>query len=1166
MNKKAKWAIIIVAICLVIVGLGVGIWALTKKPDEETKNPDEKVVKFEGTLSAESSNSHVKVKGEVLGSKQNPTLDEIDVSDDGNTSLYQNQLTFNITDEDVVEDIVLNIFIENVKTSELTVELYNDSETLVNYTASVLYEGAEYEFGTPITLSSSVEDNYKTQFQITFHLIDKTQEVSGKYNFRLKLSGTDEAPEEIFDSKEQFNISSGEIYVFDGSNFIAKDYVSDNYEIPTSFDIVDLSADKKEESIPTYWINNKDILESDSNHYGNYIVAAQVMMNNYDEAANDDYSSERYYVNEFKLDSQDIIVAIKAGTYFTDKLQIEMVSSFGLGLLQFFKQVYEETGIDLLKEISNLSVDYSTIPVPYSPEEKDYFWEQNKKGILALLGYVFANLIIDLSEEEMAQIAPIVDMYPIVMKQFTITRGDTYQIDDANISLAGMLDTDIISIPSDFSYGITNISAETKEFQVNEGNAEYSVVDGVLFNKDATTIVSYPKLKTDSEYKINENVTSINSNAFLNIPNLENIVLEYNSSRMIGLLSSLNNRGFGVTVETNEYISRFKTAEWESNNLTVPTIIYLDDAGLEYQDSEAGFIVTGSNNDVQVVEIPTTYSFENGIVKDVVGIGEGAFQDNITITNIVLPNTLKSIGDNAFAGATNLNNVDFVNAKITSFGTNVFGGRTDIFVYSQNKGTVDLIQSSYPLATSINMSYEIENEFSGNGGTGPSDIDGTITFKVTVGSHEWTMSSSFYNYLSNNLNSYLVVFDNEEGTANAKVQVILDCYAISGTAGNEISHVQEQIALSRIEEDGSLTKIAGTPTDETYFNHPGDGGSAHVDVSYEGEVNKGDKLSFIVNFTILSSYEYCFTEGTLVTLADGTTKAIEEVTYDDLLLVWDFDRGEFGYTYPVWITKAGENNKYYLMKFDDGSELEVVFSHRLFNADTLTFEKSIDAIYSQVGQSFVRQVIGEDGKPTLTTTKCVSITEVEENCVYYNMITSQALNFFSNGFLGSTGLSNMYTFEKTEDGRYIHNQEQLEKTKANGDVFEYEMFDTSRITYEMYVGYRLGELKNMVDILAQTPPYSQLPIEQVYAYAISVVNDYFPDGYFDAMKEWPSTMLVTTSDGASMRVNKNETYILSAPEKQEGFAGWYNSFDGKIYQAGDEVTIYMNTHFVARYN
>lgn len=263
MNKKAKWAIIIVAICLVIVGLGVGIWALTKNPDEETKKPDEKVVKIEGALSAESSNSHVKVKGEVLGSKQNPTLDEIDVSDDGNTSLYQNQLTFNITDEDVVEDIVLNIFIENVKTSELTVELYNDSETLVNYTASVLYEGAEYEFGTPITLSSSAEDNYKTQFQITFHLIDRTQEVSGKYNFRLKLSGTDEAPEEIFDSKEQFNISSGEIYVFDGSNFIAKDYVSDNYEIPTSFDIVDLSADKKEESIPTYWINNKDILESD---------------------------------------------------------------------------------------------------------------------------------------------------------------------------------------------------------------------------------------------------------------------------------------------------------------------------------------------------------------------------------------------------------------------------------------------------------------------------------------------------------------------------------------------------------------------------------------------------------------------------------------------------------------------------------------------------------------------------------------------------------------------------------------------------------------------------------------------------------------------------------------------------------------------------------------
>lgn len=69
------------------------------------------------------------------------------------------------------------------------------------------------------------------------------------------------------------------------------------------------------------------------------------MMNNYDEAANDGYSSEKYYVNEFKLDSQDIIVAIKAGTYFTDKLQIEMVSSFGLGLLQFLNKFMKKQAL-----------------------------------------------------------------------------------------------------------------------------------------------------------------------------------------------------------------------------------------------------------------------------------------------------------------------------------------------------------------------------------------------------------------------------------------------------------------------------------------------------------------------------------------------------------------------------------------------------------------------------------------------------------------------------------------------------------------------------------------------------------------------------------------------------------------------------------------------------
>lgn len=49
---------------------------------------------------------------------------------------------------------------------------------------------------------------------------------------------------------------------------------------------------------------------------------------------------------------------------------------------------------------------------------------------------------------------------------------------------------------------------------VDEGNASYSSVDGVLFNKDQTTLIAYPANRADTAYKIPEGVTSIGNWAF----------------------------------------------------------------------------------------------------------------------------------------------------------------------------------------------------------------------------------------------------------------------------------------------------------------------------------------------------------------------------------------------------------------------------------------------------------------------------------------------------------------------------------------------------------------------------------------------------------------------------------------------------------------------------
>lgn len=59
---------------------------------------------------------------------------------------------------------------------------------------------------------------------------------------------------------------------------------------------------------------------------------------------------------------------------------------------------------------------------------------------------------------------------------------------------------------------------------VANGNEDYASVDGVLFNKECTTLVLYPAWH-GAAYQILEGVTSIGESAFENCSSLTNITI-----------------------------------------------------------------------------------------------------------------------------------------------------------------------------------------------------------------------------------------------------------------------------------------------------------------------------------------------------------------------------------------------------------------------------------------------------------------------------------------------------------------------------------------------------------------------------------------------------------------------------------------------------------------
>ena len=1146
---KVKLSLVISAFLMVIGAMLIGVWAASNVS-----------LQMSGHVSFEANSVYARVKGQVEGSQNDPIIqDALFTADDENSpseavlASWNNDFSFNET----ADDITFTITVENLVNRPLTVGVLDEGSITSNCQLSVTVDGQDYIFGTSHKIEGSPSETNpnKAVFVITMSVLNKHMEASLDYKFKIQL---DNGELEYKPQLLRYGLYGNNFDIYgvdpDPSKIDTIPYVANDLQLPTTFDVVAPTEENINETVDS--VSYEDLGDMDEtsispNYYtANYLLQAQEIA-----AITSGTSLSTYYVNALNLTNISdqnftLVFNLMCGIYGSVIMPYRQLwAAYTIGILQ----LYLNSDVDPTETLNRIGLD--SIPQPYSQEEKDAF------VYLVSLPQEKIDEINDSSNssgDNDNSISPTPEN-PLIIKFFYLVPGTTYNLSDyiSNVYINGNIDTDTINISGDYNFNIDGIAGlNTENYFVSSSNSKYSSVDGVLFNKNQNTLIAYPSAKALSEYRVPNIVIDINDSAFLNSNDLQTIVINYDQrDNVFALVDSPS-----ITrIESENYITRFEIADWESSKIEVE-IVYIDNgSGLKYIQGEGGYLVSGYTNETESIIIPSSYQPSGGSSQDVVGVVSNAFSGNTTLTSISIPSTITTIQDQAFNNIPNLTELDFGNAVLTSYGQNVFGGRTDIVIFTQNENTKNLIKEETPNSTSTQISISIETELgTEEGSTTEAPHKGTFNLIFTLDGKEFKIDTYYDCTLSNLYNGYMIIQSTQAGDINTSVSVQIESETYGTT--DIVDHIQEQIAIAKIEEDGSLTKIAGTADDVTYFNHPG--GSA--DVNYEGTTQAGEELALVVKLAVMTNVQ-CFTEGTLVTLADGSTKPIEDITYDDLLLVYDFDRGEFSYSYPIWIT-SGQYINYYKMTFDDGSEVEIVLAHRLFDVDGLTYETSIDATYSQIGDRFFRQTLDENGSPMITTPTCISIEKIDEQCTYYNLVTSQSFNFFANGFLGATGAANIYTFEKTEDGRYIHNQEQLQNTKYENNTFTYEDFNSEIIPYEFFLAYRLAETKNMVNILANIPPYNQYPLEVVYQMAISVAEAYFEHGYFENMYAWPEQFQVTTSAGLLTKVSPRDTFSLPSPEDEVGFTGWYNTLDGRIYQPGEEMTVYMNTHLIARYN
>ncbi len=178
----------------------------------------------------------------------------------------------------------------------------------------------------------------------------------------------------------------------------------------------------------------------------------------------------------------------------------------------------------------------------------------------------------------------------------------------------------------------------------------------------------------------------------------------------------------------------------------------------------------------------------------------------------------------------------------------------------------------------------------------------------------------------------------------------------------------------------------------------------------------------------------CYTADTPITLADGRVKRADEITYDDELLVWNFDEGKLDHAKPIWIQvpKISPNHNY--MRFSDGSVLKTINQHRIFNIEAGKFT------YPMTDETPVgTHTLNAKGEVVELVEKKV----IEEEVTYYNLWTERHINCFAGNVLTSCRLNNIYPIKD------------LKFVKDDRKLVPFSAFD--KLDRKWYDGLRLAE-------------------------------------------------------------------------------------------------------------
>lgn len=207
-------------------------------------------------------------------------------------------------------------------------------------------------------------------------------------------------------------------------------------------------------------------------------------------------------------------------------------------------------------------------------------------------------------------------------------------------------------------------------------------------------------------------------------------------------------------------------------------------------------------------------------------------------------------------------------------------------------------------------------------------------------------------------------------------------------------------------------------------------------------VGNSQNTSTVESTSTINKEGSCIASGTLITLADGTQKPVEELTGNELLLVWNLETGSFD-TAPILFIDSDPQRTYRIihLAFSDGTNVSVISEHGFWDYTLNQYVYLDENATDFIGHSFAKQTVDCNGSLILESVQLISVSITQETASAYSPVTAGHLCYYVNGMLsmpgGAEGLFNILEVDATTM--------QYDQSAKAADIAQYGLY-----TYEEF--------------------------------------------------------------------------------------------------------------------